>query len=112
MLDIAEGITPVGTTERLLGLVLCQLHLLGTEANVLDVRHTAFGGASAGCPGDRFEYKLSSTFTRGGDDEGSATEVDEKVEDEENAAMPPASESGASPVPCYFLTNGPIFFPF
>jgi hypothetical protein len=107
MLDIAE-IAPVGTTERLLGLVLRQLCLLGTEADVLDARHAAFGGASAGRPGGHFEYKLSGAFACGSDNEGSATEVDEKVEDEENAA----SESGASPVPCYFFTNGPIFSPF
>lgn len=109
MLDIAEEIAPVGTTERLLGLVLRQLRLLGTEADVLDARHAAFGGASAARPSGRFEYKSSGAFTRGGDDEGSATEVDDKAEDEENTAMPSSSESGASPVPCYFLANGSYF---
>ncbi|KAJ7838316.1 hypothetical protein B0H13DRAFT_2367581 [Mycena leptocephala] len=42
--------------------------------------HAAYGGAFAARPDSRFEYKLSGAFTRGGDDEGSATEVDEKVE--------------------------------
>jgi hypothetical protein len=51
---------------------------------------------------------LSGAFTQGSDDEGSATEVDEKVEDEENVAMPPASESGASPIPCYCFANDPF----
>jgi hypothetical protein len=112
MLDIAEEVAPAGTTERLLGLVLRQLRLLGTEADLTEARHAAYGGAFAARPNGRFEYKLSGAFTRGGDDEGSATEVDEKVEDEENVAMPPASESGVSPVPRCFPTNNPIFFPF
>jgi hypothetical protein len=112
MLDIAEEVAPAGTTERLLGLVLRQLCLLGTEADLTEARHAAYGGAFAARPDGRFEYKLSGAFTRGGDDEGSATEVDEKVEDEENVAMPPASELGASPVPCYSPTNDPIFLPF
>ncbi|KAJ7831669.1 hypothetical protein B0H13DRAFT_1915344 [Mycena leptocephala] len=96
MLDIAEEVAPAGTTERLLGLVLRQLRLLGTEADLTEAHHAAYGGAFAARPDGRFEYKLSGAFTRGGDDEGSATEVDEKVEDEENVAMPPASESGVS----------------
>ncbi|KAJ7920668.1 hypothetical protein B0H13DRAFT_1867394 [Mycena leptocephala] len=96
MLDIAEEVAPAGTTERLLGLVLHQLRLLGTEADLTEAHHAAYGGAFAAHPDSRFEYKLSGAFTRGGDNEGSATEVDEKVEDEENAAMPPASESGVS----------------
>ncbi|KAJ7882867.1 hypothetical protein B0H13DRAFT_2344473 [Mycena leptocephala] len=96
MLDIAEEIAPIGTTERLLGLVLRQLHLLGMEADVLDAHHAAFRGISTRHPGGHFEYKLSGAFARDGDDEGSATEVDEKAEDEENAAMLPASELGVS----------------
>ncbi|KAJ7830868.1 hypothetical protein B0H13DRAFT_1915726 [Mycena leptocephala] len=96
MLDIAEEIAPVRTTERLLGLVLRQLRLLGTEADVLDARNAAFGGALAACPGGRFEYKLSGAFTRGGDDEGSVTEVEEKAGNAGNAAMPEAGELGVS----------------
>ncbi|KAJ7913287.1 hypothetical protein B0H13DRAFT_1873970 [Mycena leptocephala] len=96
MLDIAEEVAPARTTERLLGLVLRQLRLLGTEADLTEARHAAYRGAFAARPDSRFEYKLSGAFTRGGDDEGSATEVDEKVEDEENVVMPPASESSVS----------------
>ncbi|KAJ7875692.1 hypothetical protein B0H13DRAFT_1894016 [Mycena leptocephala] len=111
MLDITEEITPVGTTERPLGLVLRQLRLLGTEADVMEARHAAFGGAFAAHPDGRSEYKLSGAFTRGGDDEGSTTEVEEKAGDDGNMAMPEAGEHGVSnegPLPSVSVTaSGP-----
>ncbi|KAJ7819316.1 hypothetical protein B0H13DRAFT_1921800, partial [Mycena leptocephala] len=48
MLDIAEEAAPARTTERLLGLVLRQLRLLGTEADLTEARHAAYGGKRDG----------------------------------------------------------------
>ncbi|KAJ7834188.1 hypothetical protein B0H13DRAFT_2370019 [Mycena leptocephala] len=95
MLDIAEEVAPAGTTSASLASYSVNFACL--------VRGRPNGGASRSLrgrlcrtPRQPLRVQVERRVHAGGMTKGSATEVDEKVEDEENAAMPPASESGVS----------------
>jgi hypothetical protein len=78
MLEIAEEVGGVRTTERLLARFMCHLHSLGTDQDVLEVRRVIFGSENSSVSGGKSGDRARSSF-RGEEDSGSddsGTEVE------------------------------------
>jgi hypothetical protein len=71
MLDIADEVGGVGTTERLLARFMRHLRSLGTDQDVLEARRAIFGSENSSVAGGKSGHRACSS-SRGG--EGSETD--------------------------------------
>jgi hypothetical protein len=90
MLEIADEVGGVGTTERLLTRFLRHLRSSGTERDVLEARHAIFGSKNSSVAGGKSGPRAHLSFREGEDSDSndSGTEVEGgKKDDERDVAM-------------------------
>ncbi|KAJ7815213.1 hypothetical protein B0H13DRAFT_1924306, partial [Mycena leptocephala] len=78
MLEIADEVGGVGTTERLLARFMRHLRSLGTDRDVLEARRAIFGSENSSVAGGKSGHRARSSSRGGEDDEtdDSGTEVE------------------------------------